>query len=104
MRLYLSSYQIGRRGDVFAALVGGQRRGRVISNALDGYDEERRGADTRRQIEQLAQLGLEATELDLRQHDPDTIAREVGSRTSCGSAEATSSRRGWRWLARVWTS
>ncbi|MGO2361591.1 MULTISPECIES: Type 1 glutamine amidotransferase-like domain-containing protein [Brachybacterium] len=78
MRLYLSSYQIGLHGDVLAGLVGGQRRGRVVSNALDGYDEERRRADTRRQIAQLAELGLLATDLDLRQHDPDTIADEVG--------------------------
>lgn len=42
-------------------------------NSLDGMDEQRRQADLPLQIQALAGLGLEARELDLRQHTPDTI-------------------------------
>lgn len=48
-------------------MVGGERRGWLIMNALDGeLDQERRIADTVRQIEQLAAIGLAAQDVDLR--------------------------------------
>lgn len=78
MRLYLSSYQLGERTDLLTQMVRGERRGRVIANALDGYDEDRRKRDVQRQIAALAELGLEATDLDLRDHDRSSIATEVG--------------------------
>ncbi|WP_114853794.1 Type 1 glutamine amidotransferase-like domain-containing protein [Brachybacterium sp. YJGR34] len=79
MRLYLSSYQLGAHGDLLGALVRGARKGRVIANAVDGLDEDRRRRDTDRQIAALAALGLEATDLDLRAFDPTTIATGLGS-------------------------
>jgi dipeptidase E len=74
VRLYLSSYQFGHHPDVFSRMVRGGRRGWVISNALDAVDVESRETETRRQIDELAKLGLRAAELDLRLHGPDTIA------------------------------
>lgn len=78
MRLYLSSYQLGHCPDLLASLVRGQRHGWVIANALDGGDQERRATDTQRQIASLAELGLEAGDLDLREHDPSSIEAAVG--------------------------
>lgn len=78
MRLYLSSYQLGERSDLLPQMIRGERRGRVIANALDGYDEDRRRRDGYRQIAALAELGLEATDLDLRDHDRSSIGAEVG--------------------------
>lgn len=78
MRLYLSSYQLGDHAHLLAEAVGGARRGRVIANALDGYDEVRRQADTARQIAALDRIGLEASDLDLREHDPSTITAALG--------------------------
>lgn len=78
MRLYLSSYQLGAHGARLRDMVRGPRRGLVISNALDGYADDRRAADTRRQISILADLGLQAEALDLREHDPSTLADAMG--------------------------
>lgn len=79
MRLYLSSYRLGEHGARLRAMVRGAGRGHVIMNALDGGDEGRRKEDARRQIRDLAGIGLEATELDLREHTPDGIDEAVGA-------------------------
>ncbi len=47
-------------------------------NALDGADEQRRQADTGRQVDALAALGLTARDLDLRELTPDSVAAAVG--------------------------
>lgn len=78
MRLYLSSYQLGDRPAAFKDLVRGSRRGWVIMNALDGVDPEKRRSETQRQIENLADIGLEARELDLRVHDACSLAADFG--------------------------
>lgn len=78
MRLYLSSYQLGAHPEVLARLVRGNRHGWVVANALDGLDEDRRRGDAQRQIEALADLGLHATDLDLRNHNPATIRAVFG--------------------------
>ncbi|MGJ6979854.1 Type 1 glutamine amidotransferase-like domain-containing protein [Aestuariimicrobium soli] len=78
MRLYLSSYQLGRPAHLFAGLVTGERRGWLVQNALDGQDEHRRRDDAGLQRRALAALGLEAEVLDLRRHDPSTIDQAVG--------------------------
>lgn len=78
MRLYLSSFQLGGHGARLRDMVRGPRRGLVISNALDGYADDRRAADTHRQISMLADVGLQAEALDLREHDPSTLAEAVG--------------------------
>lgn len=78
MRLYLSSYQLGDHPDELVRLVGRRRRGWLIMNALDGGDEARRRADTAVQLDQLAALGLDAADLDLRRLTPATAADAFG--------------------------
>lgn len=73
MRLYLSSFRLGNRRDLFSGLVRGERRGWVVMNALDGLDNDRRRADTSRQIEDLESIGLAAEDFDLREFSPDDI-------------------------------
>jgi len=79
VRLYLSSYGLGDHSEELVRMVGPRARGWVVANALDGGDEERRAQDTARQIDALAAIGLEARDLDLREHDPSTIGRAVGA-------------------------
>lgn len=78
MRLYLSSYHLGRRADLLSAMVTGERRGWLVQNALDGGDERRRRDDAGLQRRALAELGLDAEVLDLREHDPSSIDSAVG--------------------------
>ena len=78
MRLYLSSYQLGSRSEVFAAMVDGARWGYVVMNAVDGGDRARRIQAADRQLESLAALGLEADVLDLRDLSPRTLKQELG--------------------------
>lgn len=65
MRLYLSSYRLGDRPEVFAEMVTGRRRGWIITNPLDGLDEDRRRSDVATQVEDLRSIGLEAADFDL---------------------------------------
>lgn len=51
-----------------AGLVRGKRRGWLIVNALDGADAGMRLLETKRQVGNLADVGLAAQELDLRAH------------------------------------
>jgi dipeptidase E len=78
VRLYLSSYRLGGHSDVLTGMVRGERRGWVISNALDAVGAELRGDETKRQITELAELGLDAADFDLRLHRPETIAEAFG--------------------------
>jgi dipeptidase E len=79
VRLYLSSYRLGDHPESLAAMVTGRRRGWIIMNALDGEDEERRRADAAVQQADLRSIGLEAEELDLREHDAADLADRFGS-------------------------
>jgi dipeptidase E len=78
MRLYLSSYQLGDHPEVFTSLVGGSKCGWVIMNAFDGADPEIRRLATERQVKNLAGIGLASRELDLRGHDPESLAAKIG--------------------------
>ena len=78
MRLYLSSYQLGDHPEMFTSLVGGSRCGWVIMNAFDGADPDMRRLETERQVKNLARVGLAARELDLRGHDPRSLAAKIG--------------------------
>ncbi len=71
MRLFLSSYRFGEAADRLVALLRGGRRVCVISNALDFIPAAARADYAARvydQIQALAELGLEAEDLDLRDH------------------------------------
>lgn len=69
MRLYLSSFRLGHSTDQLLRLMNGRRRTCVISNALDLFSKEERARSTAAfdQLRAFADLGLEASELDLRE-------------------------------------
>jgi len=78
MRLYLSSYRLGACTDRLLALLEGGRRAAVISNALDHLPAQARETYRQTQYDPIAEfagLGIDATDLDLRDffHDPDRL-------------------------------
>lgn len=66
VRLYLSSFRIGRRPDELLGLLGGRTRVAVIANAADDKCVGQRAASVEREVRDLRQLGLDPVELDLR--------------------------------------
>ena len=64
MRLCLSSYRVGDRGDALRAPEPGARAG-VVLNALDAVGSTR-GRSPPRETDDLEQLGYRCEELDLR--------------------------------------
>ncbi|HXZ09762.1 MAG TPA: Type 1 glutamine amidotransferase-like domain-containing protein [Paraburkholderia sp.] len=78
MRLYLSSFDLGRRTERLVALAGSARRTAIIVNALDHLPEARTGW-LEKQTEKLIALGFEVTELDLRNFfgEPDRLAEHL---------------------------
>ena len=69
MRLYLSSFRMGDHPEHLVALVGEDSRPRiVIANAMDDAPAEVRRAGVELELAALADLGLSATELDLRDY------------------------------------
>ena len=69
MRLYLSSLRMGDHPEHLVALAGGDgRRSVVIANAMDGAPPEVRRASVELELAALADLGLGAAELDLRDY------------------------------------
>jgi dipeptidase E len=76
MRMYLSSYRVGRFPDRLIGLSAG-RRAALVSNALDGLPADVRAGALQRDIADLGALGLDVHELDLR--DPRAAERLSGS-------------------------
>jgi dipeptidase E len=68
MRLYLSSFRIGDQSARLLELVSADRTAAVIANALDDQAPETRQEGVQRELDALAELGLEARELDLRDY------------------------------------
>lgn len=69
MRLYLSSFRLGDHPEHLVALTGGDtRRAVVIANAMDDAPPGVRQAAAELELAALARLGLDATELDLRDY------------------------------------
>jgi dipeptidase E len=69
VRLYLSSFRIGDHPEHLAALVGGDHRASVvIANAMDHAPPDVRRASVELELRALADLGLGAAELDLRDY------------------------------------
>ena len=66
MRLYLSSFRIGRCPGRLWDLTRGEGRAAVIANAMDGQpaDQRREGVD--REVAALSELGFRPEHLDLR--------------------------------------
>ena len=70
MRLYLSSFRLGDSTERLLSLLGNGRRACVISNALDHLSPDARARSKAAfdQIRALADIGIEASELDLRDY------------------------------------
>jgi dipeptidase E len=67
VRLYLSSFRMGGHPELLTALIGeDSRRAVVIANALDDAPADVRRAGVERELAALAELGIDAVELDLR--------------------------------------
>jgi len=67
VRLYLSSFRMGDHPEHLLALLGGDRRRTVvIANAVDDAPPDVRQAGVELELAALARLGIDATELDLR--------------------------------------
>lgn len=73
MRLYLSSYRIGNHGDRLLELLPDGARAFVIGNGLDGARASTRETVLGRTFSDLAELGIEARELDLRESFNDSL-------------------------------
>ena len=69
MRLYLSSFLLGDHPEHLRTLIGSDDRGAVVvANALDHVPTEARRSRVERELAALADLGLGAVELDLRDY------------------------------------
>ncbi len=66
VRLYLSSFRVGAHGRRLLELLGPGRRTALIPNALDGLSDADRERGLRRDVEELADAGLDALLVDLR--------------------------------------
>ena len=79
MRLYLSSYRLGNKPEELLRLLKGKESTALILNAMDFVSTEDRAADLGRETERLKSIGLEPTEVDLRQYfgKPDDLKEEL---------------------------
>lgn len=68
MRLYLSSYGLGKNPERMVSLLGKNKRTAIIMNAQDNVLPTSRSQRLQTEIEQLSELGLEPEELDLRNY------------------------------------
>ncbi len=75
MRLYLSSFGLGSAPESLLRLLGGGRRAAVILNAVDAKTPEKRAVSLTQEMDTLRTLGLESTEVDLR----DYFERPLGA-------------------------
>ena len=79
VRLYLSSYQLGDHPELLRAMVGGNGWGWTVMNALDGADADHRFKDTAKQARNLASIGLQSEDFDLREFNPNDIEAAFGA-------------------------
>jgi len=79
MRMYLSSFRMGDHPQRLVELLDAHGPAAVIANAIDGASDEVRREDVERELEELAELGLDAEELDLRDYfgAPERLAPEL---------------------------
>lgn len=67
--MYLSSYHLGNNPEKLKELVNKENaKAAIILNAADNSDDERRASYVASQIEELATLGIDSEELDLRNY------------------------------------
>ena len=79
MRMYLSSFRMGEHPERLVELLDARAPAAVIANAIDGASDEVRREGVERELAALADLGLEAEELDLRDYfdAPKRLAAEL---------------------------
>jgi dipeptidase E len=79
MRLFLSSYRLGARPEMFAALVGESRRVALILSAGDAWGDVVHETRVGEQTAMLSEIGLEAADVDLRKYvgRSDELNREL---------------------------
>jgi dipeptidase E len=68
----MSSLDVGSGGDDLVRQVGAGGRVAVVANAMDRNPQ--RAGDLQRELDGLTALALAPVELDLRQHDPSSLA------------------------------
>lgn len=68
MRLYLSSFRLGNKPEELLKLLDGKTKTAVINNAVDFISHEERVSSYQREVVDLKSLGLEPTEVDLRNY------------------------------------
>jgi dipeptidase E len=68
VRLYLSSFRLGNRPDELVGLLNGRTSTAVILNADDYKSTDDRAASLESELDELRGVGLEPTELDLRDY------------------------------------
>lgn len=68
MRLYLSSFRNGNQPSELLNLLAGKTRTAIIANAVDFNTSEERHQKVNEEIARLAELGLNATDIDLRNY------------------------------------
>jgi dipeptidase E len=66
VRLYLSSFRVGAHPERLLSLASG-RRTAVVANAMDAQPVAERATGVQQEFSDLGALGLDVTELDLRQ-------------------------------------
>jgi len=84
MRLYLSSFRLGPRPDLFAAMAGGNNRVALILSAGDVWGEQAHAYRVTEQTAMFHETGLELTDVDLRTYTGRSAELERQLRT-CGS-------------------
>ncbi|GAB3701239.1 Type 1 glutamine amidotransferase-like domain-containing protein [Mariniluteicoccus flavus] len=77
MRLFLASFRTVDDPERFVRLCGKGRTGLVCANAIDNEDPDVRAQKVRDEIALLKGWGLKATELDLRDEVPMTVAEKL---------------------------
>ena len=68
MRMYLSSFRMGDQPEQLVKLLDAPGPAAVIASALDGASDDVRREGIERELGALAELGLNAEELDLREY------------------------------------
>jgi dipeptidase E len=78
MRLYLSSFRLGNKPEKLAELFAGDKKVGIILNARDTSTPQDRATGLGVQTEDLKKLGIESSEVDLRDFkDPQDVQVEL---------------------------
>lgn len=68
MRLYLSSYKLGNQPDELLKLLPHRKKTAIIHNAVDYLPDSRESHHSPDEVKRLEDIGLEVTEVDLRDY------------------------------------